>query len=160
MLRHCITFLRTRGLSLFLPLDQHIYFHKITGFFIFGYSILHTLMHLLNFSEYYEMSLVKHWSFIFNRSIFFLSFRPYLGTVIIYDPNLNYEGFTVSEWLFTTDPELFGLIAGFANPTGVMLIIILLVMFICSQPFVRRGGCFEVCICIYKKRCRYVCCLY
>lgn len=52
MLRHCITFLRTRGLSLFLPLDQHIYFHKITGFFIFGYSILHTLMHLLNFSKY------------------------------------------------------------------------------------------------------------
>jgi len=51
MLRHCITFLRTRGLSLFLPLDQHIYFHKITGFFIFGYSILHTLMHLMNFSK-------------------------------------------------------------------------------------------------------------
>lgn len=51
MLRHCITFLRTRGFSLFLPLDQHIYFHKITGFFIFGYSILHTFMHLLNFSK-------------------------------------------------------------------------------------------------------------
>ncbi|VVC39275.1 Hypothetical protein CINCED_3A001760 [Cinara cedri] len=115
MLRHCITFLRTRGLSLFLPLDQHIYFHKITGFFIFGYSILHTCMHLLNFS-----------------------------TVIIYDPNLNYEGFTVSEWLLTTDPELFGLVAGYANPTGVLLIVILFVMFICSQPFVRRGGCFEI----------------
>ncbi|XP_026813046.1 NADPH oxidase 5 [Rhopalosiphum maidis] len=115
MLRHCITFLRTRGFSLFLPLDQHIYFHKITGFFIFGYSILHTFMHLLNFN-----------------------------TVIIYDPNLNYEGFTVSEWLFTTDPGLFGLISGYANPTGILLIIILFVMFICSQPFVRRGGCFEI----------------
>lgn len=68
----------------------------------------------------------------------------FIGTVIIYDPNLNYEGFTVSEWLFTTDPELFGLVAGYANPTGVMLIVILFVMFICSQPFVRRGGCFEV----------------
>ncbi|XP_050436614.1 NADPH oxidase 5 isoform X2 [Adelges cooleyi] len=115
MLRHCITFLRTRGLSSFLPLDQHIYFHKITGFFIFGYSLLHSLMHLLNFS-----------------------------TVIIYDSNLNYEGFTVSEWLFTTDPEMFGLIDGYANPTGVLLIAILLVMFVCSQPFVRRGGCFEI----------------
>ncbi|XP_050535187.1 NADPH oxidase 5 isoform X2 [Daktulosphaira vitifoliae] len=115
MLRHSITFLRTRGLSSFLPLDQHIYLHKITGFFIFGYSLLHTLMHLINFS-----------------------------TVIIYDSNLNYEGFTVSEWLFTTDPEMFGLIDGYANPTGVLLIIILFVMFICSQPFVRRGGSFEV----------------
>jgi Ferric reductase like transmembrane component. len=51
MLRHCITFLRTRGFSVFLPLDQHIYFHKMTGFFIFGYSVLHTIMHLLNFSK-------------------------------------------------------------------------------------------------------------
>jgi len=142
MLRHCITFLRTRGFSLFLPLDQHIYFHKITGFFIFGYSILHTFMHLLNFSKLFLLQrlYILPLTFITVLALFILT----IGTVIIYDPNLNYEGFTVSEWLFTTDPGLFGLISGFANPTGVLLIIILFVMFICSQPFVRRGGCFEV----------------
>lgn len=140
MLRHCITFLRTRGLSLFLPLDQHIYFHKITGFFIFGYSILHTFMHLLNFSKSFEQYLCHIYSVV-TTVCFCLTAS---GTVIYYDPNLNYEGFSVSEWLFTTDPELFGLVAGYANPTGVLLIIILSVMFICSQPFVRRGGCFEV----------------
>lgn len=52
MLRHCITFLRTRGASSFLPLDQHIYMHKLTGMFISFYSLLHTIMHLLNLSEY------------------------------------------------------------------------------------------------------------
>ena len=52
MLRHCITFLRTRGFSQFLPLDQHIYFHKVTGVLIFIYSSVHTVAHLLNFSKF------------------------------------------------------------------------------------------------------------
>lgn len=52
MLRQCITFLRTRGWSAFLPLDQHIYFHKLTGWLIFGYSFVHTIAHVCNFSKY------------------------------------------------------------------------------------------------------------
>ena len=38
----------------------------------------------------------------------------------------------------------FGLIAGVANPTGMTLLFILLVMVVCSQPFVRKSGYFEV----------------
>ncbi|KAF4525979.1 hypothetical protein B566_EDAN000769 [Ephemera danica] len=114
MLRQSITFLRTRGFSLVLPLDQHIYFHKLTGVLIFIYSVVHTIAHLINFS-----------------------------TVVVNDPVLNAPEYTLAEWLFTMKPGLFGLIPGIANPTGIALIIILFVMFICSQPFVRRGGCFE-----------------
>jgi hypothetical protein len=33
---------------------------------------------------------------------------------------------------------------GFANPTGVALIVILTVMVICSMPFVRKRGHFEI----------------
>lgn len=44
----------------------------------------------------------------------------------------------------TTDPKLFGLIPGCANPTGIALAVILFVMFICSQPFVRKSGSFEI----------------
>lgn len=51
MLRQCITFMRTRGFTMVLPLDQHIYFHKLTGTFIFIFSVVHTVMHLLNFCE-------------------------------------------------------------------------------------------------------------
>jgi len=115
MLRHSITFLRTRGFSSFLPLDQHIYLHKLTGVLIFCYSITHTIMHLLNFS-----------------------------LDVVHNPVVNSGNYTLSEWLFTMKPGVFGLIDGIANPTGVALISILVIMFICSQTFVRRGGCFEI----------------
>ncbi|KAK9869219.1 hypothetical protein WA026_002969 [Henosepilachna vigintioctopunctata] len=115
MLRQCITFLRTRGFSSILPLDQHIYFHKVTGILIFALSFLHTIMHVCNFT-----------------------------IVVVNDPIINYNNYTTSEWLFTSKPGLFGLIGGWANPTGVLLFFILLLMVFCSQAFVRRGGCFEI----------------
>lgn len=52
MLRKTITFLRTRGFGGFLPLDNHIYLHKLTGMMIAGFSLLHTIMHLFNFSKW------------------------------------------------------------------------------------------------------------
>ncbi|KAJ8958730.1 hypothetical protein NQ318_016458 [Aromia moschata] len=107
MLRQCITFLRTRGFSSVLPLDQHIYFHKLTGMFIFGYSFLHTIMHVCNFS-----------------------------LIVVNDTVLNAKNFTTSEWLFTSKPGLFGLIGGLANPTGFALLLILCVMCVCSQAFI------------------------
>lgn len=115
MLRQCITFLRTRGFSAILPLDQHIYFHKLTGILIFGLSFFHTIMHVCNFSIH-----------------------------VVNDPIINYQNHTVAEWIFTSKPGHYGLIPGLANPTGVALFVILLIMFLCSQAFVRRGGCFEI----------------
>ena len=140
MLRQCITFLRTRGFSTFLPLDQHIYLHKLTGVLIFLYSVVHTLMHLINFSEFISMSdKIKN-----ERNFFFIGHIFISGTVVQYDPVINAQNFTLTEWLLTSKPGLFGLVGGAANPTGVALMIILFIMFICSQKFVRRGGCFEV----------------
>ncbi|XP_043508307.1 NADPH oxidase 5 isoform X1 [Frieseomelitta varia] len=115
ILRQCITFLRTHGFNSVLPLDQHIYLHKLTGILIGIFSIVHTLMHLLNF-----------------------------GTIVVYDEILNSNNYTISEWLLTSRPALFGLVEGFANPTGIILIILLVIIMMCSMPFVRRGGCFEV----------------
>ncbi|PNF21808.1 hypothetical protein B7P43_G08439 [Cryptotermes secundus] len=115
MLRQCITFLRTHGFSVILPLDHHIYFHKLTGVTIIIQSIVHTIVHLLNFS-----------------------------LIVVNDPVTNKNNYTLTDWLLTSKPGLFGLVGGVANPTGVALIIILLVMIICSQSFVRRGGSFEV----------------
>ncbi|GFG34772.1 hypothetical protein Cfor_05500, partial [Coptotermes formosanus] len=115
MLRQCITFLRTHGFSMILPLDQHIYFHKLAGVFIFIHSIVHTIMHLLNFS-----------------------------LIVVNDRVTNEANYTLTDWLLTSKPGKFGLVGGVANPTGIALIIILVVMCICSQSFVRRGGSFEV----------------
>lgn len=73
--------------------------------------------------------------------IFFLSST---AAIVVNDPVVNAKNYSVSEWLFTTKPGLFGLIPGCANPTGVLLFFILLIIFVCSQPFVRRGGSFEI----------------
>lgn len=79
-----------------------------------------------------------------NEIFFFISHIFISGTVVQYDPVINAQNFTLTEWLLTSKPGLFGLVGGAANPTGVALMIILFIMFICSQKFVRRGGCFEV----------------
>ena len=50
----------------------------------------------------------------------------------------------IIEWFFTAKTGVFGLIGGWANPTGFALITILAIMFLCSMPFVRRSGKFEV----------------
>lgn len=115
MLRHSLTFLRSRGFSSYLPLDHHIYLHKVTGTVIAVLSLVHTIMHLINFS-----------------------------VVVVNDPVLNAQNYTVCQWLFTSTPNLFGLVSGWANPTGFALFFILLVMFVCSQPFIRRKGSFEI----------------
>jgi len=51
---------------------------------------------------------------------------------------------TYAEWLFTMQPHLFGMMHGIANPSGIALITILTIMFVCSLPFVRRRGHFEI----------------
>jgi len=51
---------------------------------------------------------------------------------------------TYVEWIFTMQPHMFGMMHGIANPSGVALITILTVMFVCSLPFVRRRGHFEL----------------
>lgn len=129
MLRQCITFLRTRGVGAFLPLDHHIYLHKVTGITITVLSLVHTVMHLIN--DYYCLA----------RSD---TFCPISVTHGVSCNNLNRTEYTIPQLLFTTKLGHFGLIKGWANPTGVALISVLLVMFICSQPFVRRGGSFEI----------------
>ena len=46
MLRRSITFLRSKGFANFLPLDQHVYLHKMVGVAILGLSIFHSIMHV------------------------------------------------------------------------------------------------------------------
>ena len=61
-------------------------------------------------------------------------------------PGNGSDPWTYYEWILTGKPHVFGLMPGWANPTGVALISVLTLMVICSLPFVRRGGYFEVII--------------
>ena len=51
VLRSCITKLRVMGLGDYAPLDDHIYLHKICGYFVFFHASLHTAMHFLNLGK-------------------------------------------------------------------------------------------------------------
>jgi len=53
------------------------------------------------------------------------------------------DPYSYFEWIFTTRPGMFGM-GGSANTSGVALMAIIIIMFICSQPFVRRSGHFQV----------------
>ncbi|XP_046576417.1 NADPH oxidase 5-like [Haliotis rubra] len=50
---------------------------------------------------------------------------------------------TVPAFIFTTEANI-GWVAGFAPLSGVLLVVVFVVMFICSMPFVRRSGYFQV----------------
>lgn len=165
MLRQCITFLRTHGFNSILPLDHHIYLHKMVGVTIGVMSVVHTVAHLLNFGKIYwsiyhnmlaiyfyvctcvcicvfvytYVGIKREWYVAFTSLVILMS-----GLVVINDQVLNSSHYTMFEWLLTSRPGLFGLVSGVANPTGVALIIILFIMILCSMPFVRRGGSFEV----------------
>lgn len=47
--RRSISYLRSRGFGRFLPVDDHVYFHKLIGWLILGHSIFHTFGHFMNF---------------------------------------------------------------------------------------------------------------
>ena len=51
ILRYVITKLRNMGGSYYLPLDNHIYIHKVVGIVIFVLSWIHALMHITNLCE-------------------------------------------------------------------------------------------------------------
>ncbi|CAL1270023.1 unnamed protein product [Larinioides sclopetarius] len=50
VLRQSLTWLRTHGFAQYFPIDQHLYYHKLTGFVILFYSVWHTAMHVANFN--------------------------------------------------------------------------------------------------------------
>ena len=54
------------------------------------------------------------------------------------------QNFTAWDWLITDGPHYFGLIPGWANPTGMVLLVILCIIYVASMKWVRKGGYFEV----------------
>ncbi|CAG0902076.1 unnamed protein product [Cyprideis torosa] len=115
MLRQALTWLRARGFASFLPIDQNVSLHMMCGYIIFIYGIIHTVAHL------------------------------FLAGFVLLSSDLN-KGKDLSywEWMLTMKSEFGGLIPGIANVTGVVLMIIILVMVICSMPYIRKNGMFEI----------------
>ena len=54
------------------------------------------------------------------------------------------EAWSLLDWLLSRRPGLFGLLPGVANPTGIGLLITIVIIFACSLPYIRRRGHFEI----------------
>lgn len=63
--KRSITYLRSVGFSEYLPLDHHIYYHKLIGWAICFFSVFHTLMHLINFNILSHITTITWYDFLF-----------------------------------------------------------------------------------------------
>lgn len=69
ILRKSISFLRSNGFAHYLPLDHYVYFHKMTGWSIAFFSIVHTLAHLINFRILSKITTISYVDFLFSLDI-------------------------------------------------------------------------------------------
>ena len=61
VLRRVLTWLRSRHVGQLLPLEHHIYLHKMAGWSVYILSAAHTLFHMANFGEYRRAGMVEGW---------------------------------------------------------------------------------------------------
>ena len=189
VLRTAITSLTRIGFSRILPLEHHIYIHKVTGIIIFFQASIHSIAHLCNFALNVQPNPVKFVLLNYNYNNYYgkdfmqahqdgdvYSLPPKCVLVTKNDSaasmcpdgsfpeeeelgpasyteewlcqacnsSLGAKPWNYHEWLLTSKPNLFGLIPGLANPTGIALMAIMAIIFVCSLPFIRRRGFFEI----------------
>ena len=160
MLRLSVTKLRQKGFNYLLPLDKHTSFHRMTGHLIVVYSLLHALAHIVNLGQLTDTRQMFQSNWPISILVVNLLVDPLLFLQLNNIPppphwpttNLtttpedlpDSPQWTAWDWLMTSSPGVFGLVAGLANPTGVVLLFILGIMAVCSMKWVRKSGNFEV----------------
>ncbi|XP_020837969.1 NADPH oxidase 5 isoform X1 [Phascolarctos cinereus] len=76
MLRRCLTWLRATWLARVFPLDQNVEFHQLVGYVVFGFTLIHTIAHVVNFVRLSQLedSPFQFWEYL-------LTTRPGIGWV-------------------------------------------------------------------------------
>ncbi|KAL7637589.1 UNVERIFIED_CONTAM: hypothetical protein RMT77_012317 [Armadillidium vulgare] len=69
ILRRTITRIRNSSLGVIFPCDRHIHFHKMAGWTVFFFSILHTIFHLANFAGISEETGISLWRYLGDTSL-------------------------------------------------------------------------------------------
>ncbi len=133
MLGRFLTALRSLGAIRWLPIDHNLFFHMLSGWIIYIYGLIHTIVHFINF----RVNVVDDPGNYLTRN----GLTPDLAG---YHAPENGGHYSYADWMLTPKPHIFGLIPGWANITGVVLMILMLVMLVTSQEFVRRGGHFNL----------------
>ncbi|XP_066557302.1 NADPH oxidase 5 [Amia ocellicauda] len=74
MLRRCLTWLRATWVVRILPLDQNVLLHQLVGYTIFGFTLGHTVAHIINFVVLSQRGDYRLWEYV-------LTTRPGIGWV-------------------------------------------------------------------------------
>ncbi|XP_043242843.1 NADPH oxidase 5-like [Amphibalanus amphitrite] len=69
VLRRMLTWLRSRHVGQLLPLEHHIYLHKMAGWSVYILSAAHTLFHMANFVNMSQSSGVTVQDYLFDTSM-------------------------------------------------------------------------------------------
>ncbi|CAM1325380.1 NOX5 (predicted) [Pycnogonum litorale] len=133
VLRRSLSWMRSNGWSDYLPIDEFIYFHKLTGCFTFVYGVAHSVMHVWNFASIVGRNHLR--KLTDDESANF--------TQNVTDISPVSEDFSLYEYLFTLKPGI-GWVGGSASVTGWCLLAIIIVIVIAAHPCVRRSHMFEV----------------
>lgn len=133
MLRKLLDSLRGLGAIRCLPLDHNLFFHMLSGWIIYTYGLIHTMVHFINF----KTNVVDDPGNYLMRN----GLTPDLAG---YHAPEHGGKYSYTEWMFTAKPHIYGLVPGWANITGVLLMILMVLMLVTSQEFVRRGGHFNL----------------
>lgn len=124
MTRPLITLLRMSQLSQYLPVDHHVQYHKALGILLFVLALIHSALHLFNIEKNFQM----------NNYQGFLRANGLMKNDSLLGPNTN---LSYAEWLLTSKPGVNGLIPGWANPTGCLLILVSLIMILGAHSKIR-----------------------
>lgn len=85
MFRHVLSWVRSTRFYFLFPLDNSIKFHKIVGWTILFFATVHTLAHIVNFSECILFSIIVHITFNFanlRRSCVIEAWQPSLVAIL------------------------------------------------------------------------------
>lgn len=122
MTRPLITLLRVSQLNQYLPIDHHVQYHKACGILLFFLAIIHSALHLFNIDKNFKLDNYEA----------FLIVNGMQNTSVITPTNLSY-----AEWLLTSKSGVNGLIPGWSNPTGCLLILVSLIMILGAHSKIR-----------------------
>ena len=74
-----------------------------------------------------------------------VNLQPHFGQVLTHNniTGMKVKQLTYAEWLFTDKPQIFGLMPGWGNPTGMGLLLVMILMGLGAMPWIRQKGHFE-----------------
>jgi hypothetical protein len=134
MLKNLLNSLRWLGAMRLLPLDHNLFFHALSGWVIFVFGYIHTLAMFIHFKLNVlpdpENYLSKN-----GLSVDAAGYRP---------PPERGANYSYADWMLTSKPRMFGLVPGWANLTGVVLMALTTLLLLTSEDCVRRGGYFNL----------------